>query len=1227
MDPLTGQPFPDNRIPASRLAPGAVSLLRFLPAPNLPGAVRNFHAARTSPSAGDAVNLRITHNFSSEAGGFGGRGGRGGRFGPGGRGPGGRRGTGVVLNAQVRYRRNDQARLGAFSTVDGDPFRLFLHGPRRGERVPGRHDAQRAGQPLADPLGHRQPVCRGRGRGGPGRHRRRGDRPLRVGCARPAVLQLCEPPRRDPEPADRPAAAHRVRRRLRPRGRHQLRFGGEFTQDWSNSRTDASARGSFIFTGLYTGAGDRVPPGSGLDFADFLLGLPQQASVQHGPGVVRLRGRSYGLFVQDNWRAGAGLTLNAGVRYEVFEPFTEANGRMVGLDVTPAFTAAAPVAGGAAGAFTGLFPAALVHTDTNNVAPRVGIAWRANRATVVRTGYGVSFNSGSYASIARQLTAQPPFAVTNTAIGAQATPLSLSDPLDTTPPATTTNNYGIDKDYQLGVADTWNVDVDRTLARGWTLGGGYTGTRGSHLDILRAPNRDPDGLRIDGVQPFLWQSSGGASTLHAATLRLRKRFSGGVGGSLSYTLARSIDNASSVGGGAVVVAQDDRNLDAERGLSSFDRRHQVSADILVEFPFGADRRWLHGGGFLAALLERLVAEPPAITAESGTPYTARIVGSATEVARGTSGTLRARRHGGAGGARQPHPSAVLQHRRLRGAGPRGVRHRRAQHHHRSGRPAGRCPVDPCRADRRNAGRERQRRREQPAQRRAVRSHRHRRHVADLRAGGGGAAHAIRAARREVHLLMSCRMLPLLLAGAGVLSASLAVSAQPRGDTPRPLRAGVELVVVDVIVRDANGDVVRGLTANDFEVLEDGQPQTIVSFDFEEVVAAGSPAVVAPVLGAGLQPPPGVRADRDGRPREAPETRAGAPEPRRLQDLAGRRLIVLLFDVSSMQPEDADEAIRSALVYVDERMTAADLVAVATVGSTLEVQSDFTADRERLRDALSALVATGELAVAEAEVETVETDEQQVEAESGGVGTASEYDLFNNDVRLRAIRTVAENLQFIEQKKAIVYFSAGMRRSGGDNQVELRAAVNAAVRANAALYTVDARGLQAVVPGGDASRRSGRGRSLFSGQAMARQLDQLYSSQETLSTLADDTGGQAFTDTNDFGAVFAQVERDLSAYYLLGYQSPSQDAGRPLPQNLRAGKASRTCAWSTGRATTPTGTSPTRAGATANTSCAINCRRRCRPPTCRCWCPRAGSAGATTGTTSRCRSSSPVQPSR
>lgn len=373
-----------------------------------------------------------------------------------------------------------------------------------------------------------------------------------------------------------------------------------------------------------------------------------------------------------------------------------------------------------------------------------------------------------------------------------------------------------------------------------------------------------------------------------------------------------------------------------------------------------------------------------------------------------------------------------------------------------------------------------------------------------------------------------------------VSGSFAVSAQQPGDAPQVFRGGVDLVVVDVIVRDGNGDVVRGLTADDFELFEDGQPQTIVSFNFEEVVTTPRPAIVAPLLRTDLTPTiPAVRADRDEPARDALETQAGAPEPLRRQDLAGRRLMVLLFDLSSMQPEDADEAVRSALRYVDERMTAGDLVAVAVVASTLEVLSDFTADREQLRVTLSALSATGELALEEAQVETAETDEQDLEAESGGLAAASEYDLFNNDVRLRAIRTLAENLQFIEQKKAIVYFSAGMGRSGGDNQVELRAAVNAAVRANAALYTVDARGLQAIVPGGDASRQSGRGRSLFSGQGVARQFDQLFSSQETLSTLADDTGGQAFTDTNDFGEVFAQVERDLSSYYLLGYQRPDQ----------------------------------------------------------------------------------------
>src|SRR5687767_12623445 len=150
--------------------------------------------------------------------------------------------------------------------------------------------------------------------------------------------------------------------------------------------------------------------------------------------------------------------------------------------------------------------------------------------------------------------------------------------------------------------------------------------------------------------------------------------------------------------------------------------------------------------------------------------------------------------------------------------------------------------------------------------------------------------------------------------------------------------------------------------------------------------------------------------------------------------------------------------------------------------------------------------------------------------------ASELDMFNNDVRLRALRTLSETLSPIEQKKAIVYFSAGMQRSGQDNLVELRTAINAAIRAHVAIYPIDVRGLQAVVPGGDARQASGRGQNMFSGRGLAQQFSQLAGSQDTLTALAADTGGRAFTDTNDFGEAFTRVQRDMSAYYLLGYSS-------------------------------------------------------------------------------------------
>ena len=195
-----------------------------------------------------------------------------------------------------------------------------------------------------------------------------------------------------------------------------------------------------------------------------------------------------------------------------------------------------------------------------------------------------------------------------------------------------------------------------------------------------------------------------------------------------------------------------------------------------------------------------------------------------------------------------------------------------------------------------------------------------------------------------------------------------------------------------------------------------------------------------------------------------------------EEVAGHRLLTLVFDTSSMEPNDVQKAVDGALKWVDEQMSPADLVAVTAISTSLQVLTDFTSSKERVRSVLTGLSSSEGTAFAAVDSSTSATDAaaQGATDDSAPVDqSAQELDTFNNDVRLRALRTLAEALQPIQQKKAIIYFSSGMQRSGTDNQVELRAAVNAALRANVSIYPVDARGLQAVVPEGSA-RQASRG---------------------------------------------------------------------------------------------------------------------------------------------------------
>ncbi|HXG69511.1 MAG TPA: TonB-dependent receptor, partial [Gemmatimonadaceae bacterium] len=645
-DPATGLPFPGNQVPASRINPAALSLLRFIPAANLDGAARNYHRATTTNTLSDNVNVRLTHNLTPAAG----RGRAGGRGAGGGgragvaaaRGGRGQQGTSVTLNLQLQYRRNRNEQNNLFPALGGEnrgsslsvPIGLNIVHKRTMHNVIV--NVSRTTTEASGKYAYVEDVAGGAGITGVATE------PFDWGVPTLGFSSLTSV--RDVAPSDRSDRRVTIGYTwMRPLKTHTLRAGGDVRLDQSRNRTDANARGAFTFTGLYSSGGSAGARGGGLDFADFLLGAPQQATLQYGPGNVVLNGRSMSMFIQDDWRRSAALTFNLGIRYELLRPFAEDTGRMVNLDVAPDFSGAAPVLSGETGPFTGRFPTTLIETDVNNIAPRVGVAWRAARATTLRGGYGISYNAGSYASIARQLVAQPPFAVTDTRIGTALSPLALSSAFSGSTSATT-NNYGVARDYALGVVQTWNADLSRDFRQVWNTGVTYTHTRGSSLDVVRAPNRGPSGLRIAGVQPFLFQTSDGSSRLHAAAFRARRRPVKGIGFGATYTLARSRDNASTIGGGATVVAQDDRNLGAEWGLSSFDRRHQIASDVSIELPFGQNKPWLNSGGAWARLLENWRASA-AFSLQSGTPYTPRVTGAAADVARGTSGTLRANYNG------------------------------------------------------------------------------------------------------------------------------------------------------------------------------------------------------------------------------------------------------------------------------------------------------------------------------------------------------------------------------------------------------------------------------------------------------------------------------------------------------------------------------------------------------------------------------------------------------
>ncbi len=355
----------------------------------------------------------------------------------------------------------------------------------------------------------------------------------------------------------------------------------------------------------------------------------------------------------------------------------------------------------------------------------------------------------------------------------------------------------------------------------------------------------------------------------------------------------------------------------------------------------------------------------------------------------------------------------------------------------------------------------------------------------------------------------------------LLTLALLCPALPAQTTDYVFHAQTEVVLVNVTVRDKNGNFVRTLKPEDFTVLEDGKPQKVASFDIENTDSI-PPTDVAQVKLLTTQPA------KTANPQNEVANALGA--------FKDRRMIVLFFDLSAMEPDEIDHAATAAQKYVDTQMAPADLVSIVSLGSTLTVNQDFTTDKGLLQKVLRSFNAGAGQGFEEGSTGTTEGT-----ADTGGSFTAddTEYNVFNTDRRLEALRSIAVQLSHVEQKKSLIYFSSGMDRTGVENQSELRAATNAAVRANLSIYTLDIRGLQALVPGGEAQSASLRGTSAYSGASVANAFSSNASTQETLVTLAGDTGGRAYLDSNDFSKVFKGVQDDTSTYYMLGYHSSNQ----------------------------------------------------------------------------------------
>lgn len=455
--------------------------------------------------------------------------------------------------------------------------------------------------------------------------------------------------------------------------RHNLEFGADFVRQEFNYLSQQNPRGTFTFTGEATqGTVNGVAIG-GFDFADFLLGIPDTSAIAFGNADKYFRESAYDAYLADDWKIEPELTARVGIRWEYGAPITELLGRLVNLELAPGFSAAAPVvAYNPVGPLTGRhYPASLINPYRSGFEPRVGIAWRpiSGSSLVIRAGYGIYYDTSVYQTIALQMSQQAPLSKSLSVQNSAACPLTLAVGFNTCP-SITPDNFAIDPRFRPGYAQNWQFSIQRDLLRSLLLTTTYIGTKGTRGPQEFLPNTYP----LGAVNPcpicpagFAYLTSNGDSTREAGQIQLRRRLHNGLTGTLQYTFSKSIDDDAMLGGqgaaaltqstpqspyafnpsmtsgtssgsgtGSPTIAQNWLNLRGERGPSTFDQRHLLTAQLQYTTGMGLGGKTLMSGW--QGLLFKEWTLVTQINAGSGLPETPIFL--AAVPGTGVTGTIR-----------------------------------------------------------------------------------------------------------------------------------------------------------------------------------------------------------------------------------------------------------------------------------------------------------------------------------------------------------------------------------------------------------------------------------------------------------------------------------------------------------------------------------------------------------------------------------------------------------